>query len=114
MTRTYTTVGAAYTNTPELQRTLDEHIARLTWEPLVPGKRLPMMPGLGIRGAIETLRIPKVSAIAYNGVIADRYALYGIEATYANGRARIYILDRGADLLVLASDFEPAAALEPA
>ena len=38
---------------------------------------------------------------------AGAYALYGIEAHYDDGRARVYLVDRGTDLLVMGSEFTP-------
>ncbi len=65
-----------------------------------------IMPGLGIQTAIKELRLPKVSAYCLSNELAP-YGLYGVEANYTNGRARVYILDRGSDMLPLVSDFYP-------
>lgn len=114
MKRNWTTVGAEYhegeTRFGESRSRVERAIAKLKWKP-VPDS-LPMMPGLGIKAAIKELRLPKVSKVAINGYLqmpdgpeSAHYAIYGIEANYANGRARIYVLDTGTGLVVLASDF---------
>jgi len=38
--------------------------------------------------------------------------LHGIQANYSDGRVRLYILDRGHDLVVLASDLWPAGPVD--
>jgi hypothetical protein len=71
---------------------------------------------LAINAAIRELRIPRVTRIAV-GLLdcwsVDElgplcYGLLGIEGNYTNGTARVYIVDRGSDLLPIASDFTPA------
>jgi len=113
--RTWTTVGEdAYEFELEDGTVLDQAVVAaaidaLEWQDVPKrGKtRLAAMPALGITAAIEELRIPKVSKFSISTDLAP-YGLYGIEGNYSNGRARIYVLDRGSDLLPMASDFWPA------
>lgn len=107
--RNWTTVGAELELDPEARRTPSrEEYARLfadlEWEPVTGEK--PMLPGLAIKEAIKELRIPKVTRIAISHELAP-YGLYGIEGNYRNGRALVYIVDRGAVLTPVASDFYP-------
>lgn len=110
--RDWMSVGARYT-TPERRAQVERTISRLEWREFTDGMSLPMCPGLGIEAAIKELRLPKVSAIAYNGALSfpapddesEYPGLYGIEANYKNGRARVYIVDNGCELLPIAADF---------
>lgn len=113
--RNWTTVGAAYTG-PDDRPRVKAAIAALTWQDFTEGMSLPAIPGLNITATIRELRLPKVSALAWNGSLdypepesngTVHAALYGIEAHYNNGRARVYALDLGSRLLPLASDFWP-------
>lgn len=111
MERTWTDIGKqdlasiAPDDSDEIQRALVERsIENLTWESVEGAK--PMLPGLGIKECIKQLRLPKVSQVAISHDLAP-YGFYGIEARYKNGRARVYVLDRGTDLIPLASDFWP-------
>lgn len=86
-------------------------IARLVWHPTTPRPvDVPAVPGLCIQTMIRELRLPKVSQIAWNGTLRT-YGLYGIEANYKIGRARIYVLDRGSDACAVVSDYWPKEAL---
>lgn len=113
MKRTWTQTGAEYTSGDDRER-VERAIEALQWEPVAGSK--PMMPALGISEAIKQLRLPKVTQIAISGASLDYpdgddgiayYALYGIECNYADGRCRVYLLDEGSKLTVLASDFWP-------
>jgi hypothetical protein len=105
MQRTWTTVASKYNRTPSQRAALSRVFDRLTWKK--PEGEFAMAPAVAIESAIQQLRIPKVSAIATDGVYMDRYGVYGIEGNFKNGRARIYLLDKGTGVTVLASDFEP-------
>ncbi len=112
-TRTWTTVASKYNRTDAQRARLSAIFSRLTW--CEPKGDFPMAPALAIQNLIQELRIPRVSLIALNGVHAGRYGVYGIEGNYKNGRVRIYVLDVGSQLLVLASDkfaVEPVASVE--
>ena len=115
MERTWTSIGAPYVEGREAQ--INRAIDALAWES-VEGEK-PMMPALAIGDAIKQLRLPKVSRVAiattdltYPDGDCGRayYALYGIEANYKNGRARLYLLDRGSESIPVCSDFYPAVA----
>ena len=103
--RTWTNIGAEYSE--EHRGRLARAFDSLEWQalPIECG----MLPGEGIKHAIREFRMPKVSHVAISHELAP-YGLYGIRAHYSNGDAQIYILDRGSDLLPLASDFEPRGA----
>lgn len=107
MERSWTTVGAALELEGRATPDRDEY-ARLfdglEWEPVAGAK--PMMPGLAIKHAIAELGIPRVSRVAISHELAP-YGLYGIEGNYKNGRALVFIVDRGAELVPIASDFYP-------
>lgn len=122
--KNWTTVGAAFTGEQDRERLVEE-IATLDWHDFDPeGMRLPFMPGEGIRAFVdETCGWKGVRKLAWNGAIdypdpADRsmtahYGLYGIEKWYANGMARIYLLDTGTSTLCIRSDFWPKEAIIP-
>ncbi len=111
-TRTWTEIG-----TPLIGRRLEDgHLTRplveqaiemLRWLDAEQDMDLPMIPGLGIQAAIKELRIPKVSQVAISHELAP-YGLYGIEGNYKNGRAHVYVVDVGSELIPIASDFWPA------
>jgi hypothetical protein len=92
---------------PMTVEVVERAIEHMAWEE--PPERLPMSPGLAIQQLIRELELPGVDRISYRnqGDLAP-YGLYGIQANYADGRVRLYILDRGHDLVVLASDLWPA------
>lgn len=121
MKRDWLNVGAAFTEEGDDRQEVEQQFAELEWQSLPRGGTLSvgMAPGLGIKECIKQLRLPKVTAIATNGWIerpdpsspdpeepmTATYAIYGIEANYKNGRARIYVLDSGTEMLPLAADF---------
>ena len=91
-------------------------ISRLSWQQRRNARDMPAMAGQAFAYAINYLGLPSVELLAWNGSIevedprdhtAGAYALYGIEAHYDDGRARVYLVDRGTDLLVLGSEFTP-------
>jgi hypothetical protein len=115
--RTITNVGARYTAGDRLAQ-VEEQIEALEWHELPDDGALsaPFMPGEAIKAAIAQLRLPKVSRIAWNGALAfhddpeqdgEYPGLCGIEANYRNGRARVYIVDNGTEILPVVSDFWP-------
>lgn len=99
--RNWTTVGAKFTRTERQRANVAGAVARLEW--VAPEGEFPMLPAENIKAAIRSLRIPKVSLIAIGTM--GRYGFYGIEGNYANGRARFYVLDRGSEVVLVASDF---------
>ena len=104
--RTWTNVGIDYNSTPELKVKLAGMFDRLEWLDVSEGITMGMMPGEGIKAAIEELKIPKVSHVATSNEMAP-YGLYGIRGHFSNGRADVYLCDEGSSLVVLASDFYP-------
>lgn len=101
--RAWTGVGAEHTD-DELRPSVVRAIDALRWQE--PTGEFAMMPALGISACVKELRLPKVSAVAISHDLAP-FGLYGIEANYSDGRARIYVLDRGTEYIPLASDFWP-------
>ena len=105
MNRTWTQTG----NKEGFDRARVEAAIRLlNWQEIPKGGSLemPMLPGEGIKAAIQQLRIPKVSHVAVSSELAP-YGLYGIRGNYSNGQAEIYIADMGTHLTPLCSDFHP-------
>jgi hypothetical protein len=110
--RDWMSAGARYT-TVERRPQVSEVIAGLDWKE-VEVMSLPAMPAMGIQEAIKELRLPKVSAIAFNGALefpgrpgedGEYPSLYGIEANYTNGRARVYLVDNGCEIVTVCADF---------
>lgn len=105
MQRTWTQVGKAHN-----RATVERAITSIEWLEIPKGGTLeaPMMPGEGIKAAIQQLRIPKVSHVAWSSELAP-YGFYAIRGHYANGDAEVYIVDMGTHLVPVCSDFHPAA-----
>src|SRR3982750_4193784 len=120
MERTWTEVGEKALSADALEARMDgerwkpitrerieKAIEKMRWESTEGDK--PMMPALGIKECIKQLGIPKVSQIAISNDLANdvgnSYGLYGIEGHYKNGRVRVYVVDRGSDLIPVATDF---------
>lgn len=106
MERTWTSVGSDHNGDDSKRARLAAIFDRLEWQELKPDTVEAMMPALGIRAAIEELRIPKVSHYAISNELAP-YGLYAIRGHYKNGRADIFLCDEGSSMVVLASDFYP-------
>lgn len=83
---------------------IEAAINTLDWRMTKGVTRVAAMPGMAIQACITELNIPKVSLFAISSELAP-YGFYGIEGNYKNGRARVYVIDRGAMLTVIASDF---------
>jgi hypothetical protein len=115
MQRTWTKTGASIVRDFTLARVaalLDQMNGTL--EPIPDS--MPMMPGLGIQQLIRELRIPKVDRVTFDGMLdrpGEYYAVYGIEGHYTNGRAVVWAVDRGSDIVPIASDFYPKPATLP-
>ena len=105
--RDWTQVGEAEVSVAA-RGAFEAAISELDWQRFSPPMSLPMMQGEAIRAAIKTLKLPRVSALAWNGVYAERMAVLGIEANYRNGRARVYILDTGCECVPVVMDFWPS------
>jgi hypothetical protein len=103
MVRTWTTVGAGHSRGNETR--LGKILDALSWTEIPPaGVCEPAMPALAIMGAIRELRLPGVTHYAISHALAP-FGLVGIRAHYADGRADVYVVDEGSQLVVLASDF---------
>lgn len=119
--RNWTTIGAEYIDgefrgRPNRER-IEEQIDALDWKDATPTMSLPMSPGLALEACIEQLNLPRVSKIAHNGYLqypdgpeTAHFSLYGIEANYSNGPARVYVLDTGTECIPLASELLEVAA----
>jgi len=111
MERSWTTVGAALVARLG-QQDVEAEIEAFDWQPVEDGMEVAFSPGHAIKTAIQEFRLPKVSAIAISafaregGENEDGFypGFYGVEANYVNGRARVYLLDTGVELIPLASD----------
>jgi hypothetical protein len=111
--RTWTQVGSAFT-TPEHRPDVLRAIGTLRWRTIAECGSLPAFQASAITIGVRALGLPNVSALALSGLHStlhfqgEDYTVYGIEAQYANGRARLYVLDRRTVLVPLVSDFWPA------
>ncbi len=95
----------------------------LTWHDVTDtGLELPFSPGQALEHLIRELSLPGVPRVAWNGAVPVRddaehttgaYGLYGIEFTDAGQCVRLYAVDRGVDLLVMATDTRPATPGRP-
>lgn len=120
--RTWTTVGEQHIGRLPLEsgelltrELIEAAIDELNWVDTADANTLPAMPAWTIQEAIKQLRIPRVSKIAWcchatdDPEFDERYPLapfgfYGIEGNYTNGRARVYVLDLGAEATPLCSE----------
>lgn len=119
-TRTWTSIGEQLFDRPLAKQEghnwvthfdIEDAIAGLEWQD--PPETLPAMQGLAIRALVEDLNLRGIISIALStvecrsdnepGVMA--YGLYGIRNEFANGVAEIFAVDRGSDILIVASDF---------
>ena len=103
MKRTWTETGAKCVPENKRERVSDI-INSFEWESIP--CELAMMPGLAIKETIKEFKMPKVSHVAVTHDMAP-YGFYGIRAHYKNGKAQLYVLDRGSDCVPIASDFWP-------
>jgi hypothetical protein len=101
-------------------------IDTLDWLPLPAGGSLvlPFSPGEGIKALVADIGLTQVTRVAWNGSVGVRddvehstsfYGLYGIEAMDDGHPVRVYAVDRGTDLLIVAVDapYEVAVELDP-
>jgi hypothetical protein len=117
MQRTWTRVGAelAGKRLEDSARSIDKPavlraIQSIEWREIPKEGRMeaPMMQGEGIKSAIQSLRIPKVSHVAWSNELAP-YGFYGIRGHYKDGQAEVYIVHTGCELVPMCSDFEPSS-----
>lgn len=91
---------------------IERAVTAVRWDDVPDGGGLtwPMSPALAIQAAISDLRLPNVTRIgratldAWDNVEAPgrtlAYELLAVEARYSNvGTARVYLVDRGTDVL---------------
>jgi hypothetical protein len=123
MTRTWTQVGQEVVGGKNTEVLLEEGqgtmsqarvvraIESIKWREIPKGDTLeaPMIPGEGIKAAIQQLRIPKVSHVAWSCELAP-YGFYGIRGHYSNGDAEVYVVDLGTHLTPVCSDFHKKGA----
>jgi len=83
---------------------------------------VPFTPGHGIGTMVTELGLRDVARIAWDGALPVRddvegssslYSVYGIETGPRGGALRLYVVDRGTDLLVVAHDRLTARPAEP-
>lgn len=101
MTRTWTEVGKNHTDNK--QGKIGAMLDRLEWHSLP--YTMGAMPGMGIKEAIKQLKLPKVSHVSCSHELAP-YGLLGVKAHYKNGDVKVYLVDEGIGLVVIATDFE--------
>lgn len=102
MTRTWTRIGVPYT--ADKQESLAALFDHLDWQPFP--VKVGFSEGYAIQAIINEFKIPTITELAISHVLAP-FGLYGLHCQYANGRAKVYILDRGLNVFVIASDFWP-------
>ena len=104
--RTYTRVGKDYS-----AEEIDNAIGRTLWEDFRK-INLPFMQGECIKSVIASCKIPlsKISRMCLQNYIkhnGEDHGFYGLDITYKNGQAQLYVADNGCDACVVASDFQP-------
>jgi hypothetical protein len=110
--RTWTDVGAPTVQAIGRDR-LEQAIAALTWHYPGPVTQMNVLDKTAIKTLIHGFQLHSVTQIAAGVSLdslastEDSYGLVGVENNYANGLARIYAIDLGADAVVVASDFWP-------
>jgi hypothetical protein len=109
--QTWTTVGAEIVDRVGGRETVERKIEGLEWRTREQGSDVAFAPGAAINAAIRDLRIPRVTAFAIDSFeirddAGDGFypGFYGIEGNYTNGRARVYLLDTGVELVPVMSE----------
>ncbi len=91
-------------------------IEQLSWVEVDDQFSLPLGPGMALTELAREARPGLVDAVAWGVTIPARdpveqhtgtYELLAVQARYANGRARLFAVDCGIDLLIVASEFTP-------
>jgi len=100
LNRTWTEVGEQYTR--DKQEAIAAMIERMEWRTLP--CEMGMGPGMAIKEAIKTFKIPKVSRVATSNEMAP-YGLLAVEGNYKNGRGQIFMVDDGLSVTPLCTDF---------
>lgn len=100
MKRTYLKVGEFIRNdNPAIMRAID---TELVFD-VKPGDKVGFSQGYALKEFIREFGIPNVDAYAIGGV--GSFGVYGVQAHYKNGRARVYVVDVGTELIPVVSDF---------
>jgi hypothetical protein len=109
--RDWLNVGKRYSE--PYRDAIERQIEALIW---TDAPQAAMVPGLGIRECVKQLELPNVTVYATNGYLevpdgeeTAAYSIYGIEAGYTNAKIRLYVLDRGSEILPLCVDVWPKA-----
>ncbi len=82
---------------------LDAAIAALKWHSTKENIRFPFSQGMGLKGIIQGFQLD-ASAVAYNDDLAP-YSLLAVESQHADGKSRLYCLDKGSEVTPVRSDF---------
>ena len=103
--RTYTKVGNTYP-----QEEIDKSIGLTILEEFRT-KELPFMQGECLKKVIQECKIPlkAIKKMCLHNIInlyGEDHGFYGLDVTYKNGQAQLYIADDGCEACVVASDFE--------
>lgn len=97
----YTDIGSEYTGTDEGKKQLNDIISRLEWLSIPkkgePPINLPMAQGLGLKGIINSWKIPAV-AIAHD-VFMEGFALLAVKTRFGQ---EIYFVDEGSSIVPVA------------
>ncbi len=101
-TRTWTQRGSSFTADKQAQ--LASVFATLAWQPFP--CTLSFSEGYVVKAFLEQMTVQQILEVAVSSRLAP-YGLLGLHCQYANGRAKVYILDRGDDAIFLATDFWP-------
>lgn len=110
-TRTWTSVGeelhdetlaATSGHVPVTRSDLEAAIAALEWQDPV-DLEVGATVGLGLIKVASEFQLRDIPAVAVGGI--GPYDLYGIRNRFSNGVAEIFFVDRGSDILPVASDF---------
>ena len=78
--------------------------ATLAWQPFP--CTLSFSEGYVVKAFLEQMAVQQILEVEVSSRLAP-YGLLGLHCQYANGRAKVYILDRGDDAIFLATDFWP-------
>jgi hypothetical protein len=98
--RNWTKVGEEYTR--DKQGDITAMIERMEWRTLP--CEMGLGPGMAIKEAIKTFKIPKVSQVATSNEMAP-YGLLAVEGHYKDGRGRIFLVDDGLSVTPICTDF---------
>lgn len=98
----WSNIGKDYNGTDQQKADIQRAIDRLEWLP-IPVKNLPFSQGKAIAIAIDELRLPNVSHLAYSHDI-DKGSFLGIKCNYRAGPVYVYFLDIGTEAVVLRHD----------